>query len=246
MATAAVSFTAVGSGAAIAVPAGALVNYRLSGTFVATLILERSFDGGLSWDLVGSFAAATSGQIHSFSRALYRWRCSAFTSGTAVTACEEDFANLERRLFSAPGKVGATAGWVSGGGAVNTGLAGTLPASQTNSTLVLPITGLKEGERIVGFHLLGQVESAGATASINCDLRKHSAIAADVGDASLGALGSTAFIADAKLDETNTKKILDAAEPVAKDATYYALITGTTAALTDFALMGIAVLVAKS
>jgi hypothetical protein len=245
MATASVSFTGLASGAAIAVPTGSLVNYRLSGTFVATLILERSFDG-VSWEQLVSVTAPASGQVPALRPAIYRWRCAAFTSGTAVTAVEEDFANLERRIFSAPGKVGATAGWVSGGGAINTGLAGTLPASQTNSTLVLPITGLKEGERIVGFHAIGQVESAGANASLTVDLRKHKAAAGDPSDASLGTMPSTTFAADTKLDEANTKVILPAAEVVEKDATYYFLLTGTTAAATDIALMGVAVLIAKN
>jgi hypothetical protein len=243
MATASVSFTGVALGAAIAAAAGSLVNYRLSGTFSATLLLERSFDGGLSWELFGSFTNAASGQIPVTRAALYRWRCSAFTSGTAVTAAEEELAGYKRRVVQLGGKIGATAGWALGGGAVNTGLLATLPASQTGSTLVVPITGLKEGDRIVGFHAIGQVESAGANATLNVDLRKMKAVAAESTDASLGALGATTYTADTKLDEANTKVILPAAEVVEKDATYYFLLTGTTAALTDFALLGLGLLV---
>lgn len=246
MSNLAVSFTGVAAGGAIAAASGALVNYRLSGTFTATLILERSLDGGMSWEQLGSFTAATSGAIPNLKAALYRWRCSAFTSGTAVTALEEEPQAFKRRIITGLGKVGATTGWVSGGGAVNTGLAGTLIASQTNSTLVIPITGLKEGDTIIGFHLIGQIESAGGSVTLNADLRKHAALAADPSDASLGAIAALVVTADAKVDDTNAKKLLDAPEVVGRDETFYVLLTGTTAAATDIALMGIAVLVQES
>lgn len=135
-------------------------------------------------------------------------------------------------------KVGATAGWVVNAGA-NVSLA-TLPASQTASTLVIPITyPFKVGTQIKGFSIVGQIESAGGTVTLTADLRKHTAAAADVADASVGAIRANVSVtADAVLSNTNAGRG-GLTEVVAAGETFYILVTATTAASTDIALQGI-------
>ncbi len=144
---------------------------------------------------------------------------------------------LEQILVHAGGgKAGATAGWVPAAGTNRTGA--TLPASQTNSTLVIPIPTLKVGDIITGFSLAGQIESAGATASISGDLRKLTAAAADLSDASVGAMAAPLSVtADTIISAANAVKT-GLSEVVGADECFYLLITATTAAATDIDLMG--------
>lgn len=83
------SFTAVGSSDHQLMRHGESFTYSLSGTFSATLILEYTRDA-VNWSQVLSATAATSGtvlvELQGRGTANYRWRCSAFTSGTAVTS----------------------------------------------------------------------------------------------------------------------------------------------------------------
>ncbi|RAK52131.1 hypothetical protein DJ018_13325 [Phenylobacterium deserti] len=66
-------------------------NVALYGTFIATVKLERSFDGGQNWVVCSkpdlsdaSFTAPTSFIVDEPSAGvLYRLNCSAYTSGTA-------------------------------------------------------------------------------------------------------------------------------------------------------------------
>lgn len=136
------------------------------------------------------------------------------------------------------GKVGATAGFVVAAGD-DVALV-TCPAEQTAATLVVPLTGLKVGEVINAFHLLGQIESAGGTVTVDADLRKHTTAAADVADASVGTITQVEVTADTALGAANSR-VASLGEVVAEDATYYVLITATTAAATDIALQGVAV-----
>lgn len=131
-------------------------------------------------------------------------------------------------------RVGATAGWVVTG--TNNGRT-TLPASQTGSTLVIPISA-KVGTTITAFSLIGQVESAGGSVTIDADLRKVTAAAADVTDVSIGAITQLAVTADTALSASNTNKTLAVAETVAAGETFYILVTATTAAATDIDLQG--------
>jgi len=141
-------------------------------------------------------------------------------------------------------KVGATAGWAVAP-ADNLSLI-TCPASQTAATLVVPITGLKVGQRITAFHLVGQIESGGNTVTVDADLRKHTAAAADVADASIGSITQLSVTADTIMSASNTAKTLDSAETIAADETVYVLITVTTGASTDVALQAIAVTVSEA
>jgi hypothetical protein len=113
-----------------------------------------------------------------------------------------------------------------------------LPASKTASTLLNPIGGMRIGDTITGFHLIGQIESAGAAATLDCNLRKLTAAAADNVDSSVGSMAQLAVTAQTKVDENNAR-LTGLTEVVPQDASYYLLITGTTAALTDIVLVGI-------
>lgn len=68
-----------------------IFNVALWGTFVATIQLEKSFDGGATWSVVsrdstGTAAAytapMTAGVYEPEHNVIYRWNCTAFTSGT--------------------------------------------------------------------------------------------------------------------------------------------------------------------
>lgn len=93
MAPAIVQGSFVATGQSLALPASGPFNLSLWGTFVATVQLQRSFDGGLTWQLaqadsVGataiSFTAVASVKLDLGSEGgvLYRLNCSAYTSGT--------------------------------------------------------------------------------------------------------------------------------------------------------------------
>jgi hypothetical protein len=142
-----------------------------------------------------------------------------------------------RYLIDHRPKVGGTSGWVINA-ANNLGLCATLPASQTGSTLVVPVDNLSIGTTITGFYPVGQVESAGNTASITVELRKLTAAAADVVDATVATTGAVSFTADGILGRiTSFAENLNAT--VADGESYYFLVTGTTAGSTDIALQGI-------
>ena len=134
-------------------------------------------------------------------------------------------------------KAGATAGWVVGAGD-NKALS-TLPAEQTSSTLVVPISGLQVGDIITGFYGVGQIESAGGAASISIDLRKMTAAAADVADASVDAMDAPLSVtADTIISSANSASPT-LAETVGADESFYFLVTATTAASTDIALQAL-------
>lgn len=67
--------------------------YQVSGTFNATVILEKSLDGGQTWETISTITTETIG-VHTVEnadrrRVLLRFRCSAYTSGTVVTSIED-------------------------------------------------------------------------------------------------------------------------------------------------------------
>lgn len=129
------------------------------------------------------------------------------------------------------GKVGATAGFAFTN---NAGVA-TVPASQSGSTLTIPITGLVQGDVITGFTASGQIESAGGTVTVDVDLRATTAAAADLSDASIGAITQISKTADYEINDSKT----GLSHTVIQGNSYYALVTVTTAASTDVAFQGI-------
>lgn len=130
-------------------------------------------------------------------------------------------------------KVGATAGWSVGGGAVNTGKVATLPAGQAGATLVLAIQGLKLGQIITRVTLNGSMQSAGNAASLTWDLRRLTSAAAGAGDASITTLAApVAVVANTKVDVANGSRLLPVPYTVVADDSLYLLVTATTAAAT--------------
>lgn len=147
---------------------------------------------------------------------------------------------LDRKMFISAGglgKVGGTAGWVVAA-ADNLNLV-TLPASQTGSKLIIPVPSLIIGTKVKAFHLVGQVESGGNNVTLDADLRKMTSAAADVADASIGAMTQLVVAVDTILGAANTRKVLTTPEEVAVDESLYMVITGTTLGATDVALQGI-------
>ena len=146
----------------------------------------------------------------------------------------------QQRLINTGAKIGITAGWTIQTND-NLGLVATCPASKTAATLVIPIPGLKVGNKITAFSVVGQIESAGNTVTLDADLRKHTAAAADVSDASVGTITQISVTADTIISSSKT----GLTEVVAADETFYVLLTATTAVLTDIALQGITITVSE-
>ncbi len=87
MASVSTAFTAVAAGDSILVRPGFSLVYTLTGGATATLNIEKSTSGGASWDVIETVTANTGPTtvVNKDSRqALYRWNCTAFTSGTAT------------------------------------------------------------------------------------------------------------------------------------------------------------------
>lgn len=121
----------------------------------------------------------------------------------------------------------------------------TLPASQTAEVVAVGIPGLLVGDIVTGVAVVGQVESAGGTVTITMDVRKHTAAAADVSDASLSTDNLGAGVtADTILSATNLG-VTGLTETMAADEMLYVNITATTAGSTDIAIMGLLVTVTR-
>lgn len=152
----------------------------------------------------------------------------------------------QKRLYQVGAKVGATSGWLVNA-ADNKNSLGRLPASQTGSTLVIPLDGLKVGDSITAYHLVGQIESAGGICTVDASLRKQTAAAADLSDGEVAAGGMTqlSVTADTIMSSTNTAKSVTS-DTVGADETFYLLLTATTAASTDIDLQAIALTVTEA
>lgn len=156
--------------------------------------------------------------------------------GETVDYVLQSLLSGHRHMSDTRAKVGATAGWTVNP-ANNLGVMATLEAGQTGSTLVFRIDNLKIGAVIKGFYAVGQVESGGNTATLTVNLRKLTAAAADLVDASVATTGAISFTADAKLGRDNVY-VENINATVADGESYYFLVTGTTGVSTDIALMG--------
>lgn len=75
------SFTGTGSSAATQI--NGRTPLSLSGTWVATVKLQRSFDSGLNWLDVDQFASNIETYVNGAGE-MFRLTCSAFTSGTVA------------------------------------------------------------------------------------------------------------------------------------------------------------------
>lgn len=158
-------------------------------------------------------------------------------SGSAIEiASGATVTRSEQALYHVGAKAGSTAGWTVNAGSNRAAI--TMAAGGTNSTLVIPIAGLKVGDQITGIALVGQIESAGNTATITVDLRKLTGAAADLTDASVGAMAAALSVtADTVISSSNASKT-GLTETVGADEMFYALVTATTAANTDIDLQG--------
>ncbi len=151
------------------------------------------------------------------------------------------FKGVIKRLYQ-DAKVGATSGWTVRAGADS--FMATCAASQTNATLIVPLVGLEDGDRIVGFHVNGQIESAGNAVTFNVKL--HSSIPVAAGSTHTALSGTTSNTisktADTALNEDNTKFNLQADNQVVVDANkaYFAVVTATTLGSTDIEFLGLA------
>lgn len=244
MATASKSFTAVGNGVNLFAKHGSIITLNISGTWVATLVLERTRDAGLSYKTIATYTSNQTSIPFNVvtpdgSPATYRLRCSAFTSGTAVTTLQnaEYLDPKYKRSMAGSFKVGATAGWTSPTSS-NVFRLLTLPQSQTGSTCVLGFVGrVSVGTIIRGFYLSGQIESGGGTVTIDANLRKTSAAAADLVDSSVASMTQLSVTADTLVGISNTL-VSGLDVTVAEGEAYYLLITATTGASCDIDLQG--------
>jgi hypothetical protein len=139
-------------------------------------------------------------------------------------------------------KLGSSgAGWTLG--AAEDKFLATLSASATSEIVVVPITvPLKVGDIITAFSIVGQIESAGNGVTLDAALWKHTAAAADVTDTSIGGITQISVTADAIVSAEKS----GLSEVVAADKSYFLVITGTTGASTDIALMGATVTTKES
>lgn len=255
MTTVTKTFTDVGVSNVLTVPPGGSVLYSATeSTFVGIATFERSRNGGASWETIETATDAnmTGGTVKNESKGdeWFRFRVvqngGDAVSGSLACSVADEVARpagptRKRSLvFNAAGqaKAGATAGFVVAA-AADTALV-TCPASQTAATLVLPLPALMLGGVITGFYLLGQIESAGNTVTLDADLRKHTAAAADVADASVATITQVSATADAKLNSANTLRTA-LSEVVQEGETFYLLLTATTGASTDIALQGVVI-----
>lgn len=61
-----------------------LYSVSIGGTFVATLSLQRTFDGGATWLTIKTYTAAVEENLQVADSCQVRLQCTAYTSGTAV------------------------------------------------------------------------------------------------------------------------------------------------------------------
>jgi len=238
MATYTKEHTGAGAGPEFSIRKGDSFAYAISGTFELYWTIQVATGGG--WTDVATSHAAATGTVKAEVDARYRFvaHTPGETPGTmTVTATElAETDKVLRVLPAALGKVGATAGWVPGAGN-NLSLA-TCPASQSASTLVIPVTGLRVGDTITGFYGVGQIESGGNIATLDIALRKMTAAAADVADALIAGATQLSVTADTIVSASNSRRA-DFNETVGADESFYFLVTATTAGSTDIALQAI-------
>lgn len=147
-----------------------------------------------------------------------------------------------RKVGGGRAKVGTSAGWVVGA-ANNLGTIGTVAASQSGGTLVVPITGLHVGDTITGFGVYSSINSAGGTVTLDCDLRKLViAAGANATDSSIGTMTQVSVVAATASAATKT----GLTEVVVAGTNYYLLLTCTTAGSTTVELAGLEITVTES
>ena len=97
------SFTAIRDGLFLRIETHESFDYVVSGTFVGTVVIEFSLNGGTFWEIAKTITSPESANIVAQTSAAgfawYRFRCTEFTSGMIVTSLT-DFADVvPGRLF---------------------------------------------------------------------------------------------------------------------------------------------------
>lgn len=161
------------------------------------------------------------------------------SSGTSLFAVDSTGITAATRVsqvlqIQAGAKVGATAGAVVNAADDKNSLF-RVPASQSAATVVVPLTGLKVGSTVTSYYIVGQIESAGGSVTVDAALRKQTAAAADLTDAAItgGGIAQLAVTADTIMSSSNTSPASMTAEVLGANETLYLLITITTAGSTD-------------
>lgn len=246
------SFTAVGNGAAISVNHDGYLVYSVSGTFSGTVILEKSLNGGASWEQIVSKTAAASDSLQLDNKgqnALVRFRCSAFTSGTIVTSIFSRTAKEQEILIPAGsyGVVGSgfASGW-NAPSAAETFNAIELPAAQTDAEVIITFPALKVGTKILGLYLNGRFESAGNAASFTASVAKADlSSAAIVGETNVH-LNSLSLSASADTLISKSNSLIAINEVVSPTESMHVYILGTTAASTKIFISSAVLLVEEA
>lgn len=210
-------------------------------------LIKRAVQGflggqGVPTVKVDTIAENTSGSGVTISDAVSMGSTLAVTG--AITATGGVARTGQQRIQNVGAKIGGTAGWLVGA-ADDVNSLSRLPAGETASTLVIPLQGLKVGDTITSYLLYGQIESGGNTATLDAALRKQSASSpADLTDAAVSGGGMTQVSATEDTLVANGKSGLSVA--VAAAESYYLLLTGTTAALTDIDLLSVVLTVTEA
>jgi hypothetical protein len=264
------SFTAVEAGPGIQVRAGEQITADLSGTFSATLVVERTFDGGQTYETVATYTDTANATFtnDTSDAGVYRFRCDAYTSGTAVTSLT-DVSEVLKEFFDQDGaavmqiveggvtfplavnrsarkyvynggwKAGSAAGWVVAAG--DDRLLATLPANQTASKLIVPIASPRVEDVIKAFFVQGRIESAGSTVTLDAKLVCHQIGTAAILDVTKGTMSQISATADTSVNEANSRTTPTADQTIAIDKAYFIEITATTGADGGVEIMGIGV-----
>lgn len=132
-------------------------------------------------------------------------------------------------------KAGTTSGWTVNAGN-NLGTIATVAASQTSSTLVIPLgTNLHVGDTITGYKLFSSIQSAGNTVTLDAALRTVTIAA--------GATGTDAAVTSGAITQVSvtaatasTATVTGLSTVVAEGVGYYILATCTTGASTSLEL----------
>jgi hypothetical protein len=112
------TFTGLGvSGAAIVATPGDAA-FAITGTFVGTLLLERSILNGYAWITLATFTGPAADLLPSTQCMQFRFRCVAFTSGTvnySITPPPPPSVSIFGSLPTTNPGAGSGLAWLNGG-----------------------------------------------------------------------------------------------------------------------------------
>lgn len=177
MVTVAASFTEVGAGNQLLVPHKSGFTYDISGTFTGTWVIQKSENGGKTWETYATGTAAASATITSSvsqfgGPAQYRAACTAYTSGTIVTSLAD--ANDTIREFVDHN--GATAFAIKEQGATGISTEGLETAAEAAGLLK------DSGCRALSFLILENAVAEGDTVQTGDDVYEFEVVTTDTTD----------------------------------------------------------------